>query len=43
VRLVAIFRNGLGVSDDEQGARIFLATGLKSPWSHAWPAFRNYS
>jgi len=43
VRLVAIFRNGLGVSDDEQGARIFLATGLKSAWSHVWPTFRNYS
>ncbi len=43
VRLVAIFRNGLGVSDDEQGAQIFLATGLKSAWSRAWPAFRNYS
>ena len=43
VRLVAIFRNGLGVRDDEQGAQIFLATGLKSAWSRAWPAFRNYS
>ena len=43
VRLVAIFRNGLGVSDDEQGARIFVATGLKSSWSRAWLAFRNYS
>jgi Dolichyl-phosphate-mannose-protein mannosyltransferase len=43
VRLVATFWNGLGVSDDEQGARVFLATGLRSPWSQAWPAFRNYS
>jgi len=43
VHLVAIFRNGLGVSDDEQGAQIFLATGLKSTWSRAWPAFRDYS
>src|SRR5262245_8883842 len=43
VHLVAIFWNGLGVSDDEQGARIFLATGLKSGWSRAWPALRNYS
>jgi Dolichyl-phosphate-mannose-protein mannosyltransferase len=43
VRLVAIFRNGLGVSDDEQGARIYLATGLKSAWSRTWLAFRNYS
>jgi hypothetical protein len=42
-RLVATFRNGLGVSDDEQGAQIFLATGLKSSWARAWPAFRDYS
>ena len=43
VRLVATFWNGLGVSDDEQGAQIYLATGLKSSWSRAWPAFRDYS
>jgi len=43
VRLVATFRNGLGVSDDEQGAQIFLVTGLKSPWGKGWPAFRDDS
>ncbi|MGH3290102.1 MAG: ArnT family glycosyltransferase [Streptosporangiaceae bacterium] len=43
VRLVATFRNGLGVSDDEQGAQIFVATGPRSSWAQAWPAFRNYS
>jgi hypothetical protein len=43
VRRVATFWNGLGVSDDEQGAQIFLATGLRSSWAHAWIAFRNYS
>jgi 4-amino-4-deoxy-L-arabinose transferase-like glycosyltransferase len=43
VRLIATFRNGLGVSDDEQGAQIFLATGRKAPWAEAWPAFRDYS
>ena len=43
VRLVATFWNGQGVSDDEQGAQIFLATGLKSRWAQAWPAFRYYS
>jgi hypothetical protein len=43
VRLIATFWNGLGVSDDEQGAQIFLATGLKSSWAQAWPAFRDYS
>jgi hypothetical protein len=42
VRLVATFWNGLGVSDDEQGIQVFLATGLKSPWTRTWPAFRDY-
>jgi hypothetical protein len=43
VRLAATFWNGLGVSDDEQGAQVFVATGLRSSWAAAWPAFRNYS
>jgi hypothetical protein len=43
VRQVATFDNGLGVSDDEQGARIFVVSGLKSAWGQAWPAFRDYS
>ena len=42
VRLVATFSNGLGVSDDEQGAPIYLATGLRSSWAQAWQAFRHY-
>ena len=43
IRLVATFWNGLGVSDDEQGTQIFVATGLKAPWSRVWPAFRDYA
>ncbi len=43
VRQVATFSNGLGVSDDEQGVAIYLATGLRAPWTRAWLAFRNYS
>ena len=43
VRQVATFSNGLGVDDDEQGAPVYLATGLKSSWAAAWPAFRDYS
>jgi hypothetical protein len=43
VRLIATFWNGLGVSDDEQGAKIFVATGLRSSWARAWPAFRGYA
>ena len=43
VRRVATFWNGLGVSDDEQGVPVFVATGLRSSWARDWPAFRNYS
>jgi len=43
VRQVGTFWNGLGVDDDEQGAPVFLATGLKSSWRQAWPAFRDYA
>jgi hypothetical protein len=43
VRQVATFWNGLGVSDDEQGVRVFLATGLRTSWAQAWPTFRDYS
>jgi 4-amino-4-deoxy-L-arabinose transferase-like glycosyltransferase len=43
VTQVAVFRNGLNVSDDEEGAPIYLATGLRSPWAAAWPAFKNFS
>ena len=43
VRRIATFENGLGVSDDEQGAAIYLATGLRSSWARAWPAFRDYA
>jgi len=43
VRVAAVYRNGLGVSDDEEGAVIYVATGLRAPWSTAWPFFRDYS
>ena len=43
VRLVATFWNGLGVDDDEQGVPVYLATGLRTSWSRAWPAFRDYA
>jgi len=43
VRQVARFWNGMGISDDEQGVPVFVATGLRSSWAQAWPAFRNYS
>src|SRR5215467_12801053 len=43
VRLVAVFHNGLGVSDDEQGATIYRAAGLRTTWAKAWPLLRDFS
>jgi hypothetical protein len=43
VRQVDVFRNGLGVSDDEQGAVIYRATGLRTSWAAAWPLLRDFS
>jgi hypothetical protein len=43
VRRVATFWNGLSVDDDEQGVPVYLATGLRTSWSRAWPAFREYA
>jgi hypothetical protein len=43
VRQVAVFHNGLGVSDDEQGAVIYRATGLRTSWAKAWPLLRDFS
>lgn len=43
VRLAAVWDNGLGVPDDEQGAQVYVATGLRVPWKTAWPAFRHYA
>ncbi len=43
VRLAATFWNGLGVSDDEQGAQVFAAPGPRTPWAGAWPASRRSS
>ena len=42
VRKVAIFENGIGVSNDEEGAQVFIVTGLRASWARAWPAFRHY-
>lgn len=43
VQLIGVFWNGIGVRDDEQGAVIYLAIGLRSSWTRAWPEFRDYS
>jgi hypothetical protein len=43
VRKVATLHNGLGVSDDEQGATIYEASGMALSWQRAWPLLRNFS
>jgi hypothetical protein len=43
VTQVAVYRNDLGVADDEQGTVIYVATGLRISWATAWPAFKNFS
>jgi Dolichyl-phosphate-mannose-protein mannosyltransferase len=43
VTQVAVYHNGLNVSDDEEGATIYVATGLRTSWAAAWPAFRDFS
>jgi hypothetical protein len=43
VRVAGVYRNGLGVADDEEGAVVYVATGLRGSWASAWPAFRDYS
>ncbi|HEU5420373.1 MAG TPA: glycosyltransferase family 39 protein [Streptosporangiaceae bacterium] len=43
VRRVATFENGPGVSDDEEGVAVYVATGLRTPWRQAWSAFRDFS
>ena len=40
---VAVYHNGMNVSDDEEGVAIYVATGLRTSWATAWPAFRDFS
>jgi 4-amino-4-deoxy-L-arabinose transferase-like glycosyltransferase len=43
VKQVAVYRNGINVDDDEEGAAIYVATGLRTSWATAWPAFKDFS
>jgi 4-amino-4-deoxy-L-arabinose transferase-like glycosyltransferase len=43
VTQVAVYHNELNVADDEQGAVIDVATGLRTSWAAAWPAFKHFS
>jgi hypothetical protein len=42
VRLAAVYDNGLGAANQEQGTLVYVASGLRGPWTSAWPAFRHY-
>lgn len=41
VRLVSRLDNHLQVDNDEQQAPLWLASGLREPWTLAWPRLRN--
>ncbi|HUY17152.1 MAG TPA: glycosyltransferase family 39 protein [Acidimicrobiales bacterium] len=43
VRYSFTYHNGLGVSNDEQGIGVMVATGLRIPWSRSWADIKNYS
>ncbi|HEX3958246.1 MAG TPA: hypothetical protein VHZ03_16705 [Trebonia sp.] len=42
VRLAATYDNGLGINVPEQGVQVYIATGRRTSWAAAWPAFRHY-
>jgi len=41
LRLATHLNNHLGVSDDEQGAPVWICSALRSSWWAAWPRLRN--
>jgi hypothetical protein len=43
VRKVAVYGNGLGISNLEEGTPVYVATGMRLSWAAAWPAFRHYN
>jgi hypothetical protein len=43
VRVVSVYTNGLGVSNDEEGIEIAVATGLRRSWSQSWQLVQDYS
>ena len=34
----ATIDNGLGLDNDEQGATVWVCTGLRAPWTTLWPS-----
>jgi hypothetical protein len=43
VRLAAVWDNGAGLANEEQGTQVYVATGLRVRWATAWPSFRVYA
>jgi 4-amino-4-deoxy-L-arabinose transferase-like glycosyltransferase len=41
VRLLSRLDNHLQVNNDEQHAPLWLASGLREPWTHVWPRFKD--
>ncbi len=41
LRLAATLNNHVGVHDDEQGAQVWVCTGLRRPWRVLWPGLKN--
>ncbi len=41
VELLSRLNNHLQVNNDEQGAPLWLASGLREPWATVWPRLRN--
>lgn len=42
LRLGAYLNNHLGVSDDEQGAPVWVCSALREPWTSIWPHLRDF-
>jgi hypothetical protein len=43
VTQAAVYHNGLGADDDEEGTPVYVVTGLRTSWATAWPAFQDFS
>jgi hypothetical protein len=43
LRRAGTLRNGLGVSNDEQGAEIWTARSVRGTWASEWPHLRHYN
>jgi 4-amino-4-deoxy-L-arabinose transferase-like glycosyltransferase len=40
--LAATLNNHVGVNDDEQGAQVWVCTGLRQPWRVLWPGLKDF-